>query len=209
MNSQDTTILAIRHGETAWNKATRIQGQLDIDLNDTGRQQAQAVGAALADEPISMVYSSDLCRAANTAQPLANARGLVVVPCEGLRERHFGEWQGQTYGDIEKNHPKAFARWRDREPAFAVTGAESLLVFMARIRATVRELASRHPGKTIALFSHGGCMDMMYRLATGVDLQAQRTWPISNAVVNRLRFDGETLHLLAWGEAGHLDALEA
>jgi probable phosphoglycerate mutase len=66
-----TRILAIRHGETAWNVDTRIQGQLDIDLNDTGRWQAQRVGHALAEEPIAAVYSSDLKRAFDTARAIA------------------------------------------------------------------------------------------------------------------------------------------
>lgn len=213
MQIQDTHILAIRHGETAWNKATRIQGQLDIPLNDTGLRQADAVGLALANDAIAAVYTSDLTRAVQTATPLAQAKALPLHTVAGLRERHFGVWQGETYGEIEHKYPTDFARWRVREPDFAVEGAESLRVFQARMAQAVQALAQQHPGQTIALFTHGGCLDILYRLATGLPLEAPRTWPISNAVVNRLRFchtgQPNGLQMVNWAEASHLDSLEA
>ena len=79
----------MRHGETAWNVDARIQGQLDIQLNDTGRWQAERVGWALATEPLSAVYSSDLGRAHETARRIAERVGQAVVPHQGLRERRF------------------------------------------------------------------------------------------------------------------------
>lgn len=213
MSSNDTLILAIRHGETAWNKATRIQGQLDIGLNETGLRQADAVGQALAGETVHAVYASDLSRATQTATPLARAKGLAIGPVQGLRERHFGLWQGETYGDIERKYPEDFARWRVREADFAVEGAESLCVLQARMTQTLQDLAQGHKGQTIAIFTHGGCLDIVYRLATGLPLQALRTWPISNAVVNRLRYvhsgPQAGLHLVSWAEANHLYSLEA
>jgi probable phosphoglycerate mutase len=96
---ESTRILAIRHGETAWNVDTRIQGQLNIGLNDTGLWQAQQVGKALADEPIVAIYSSDLDRAFTTAESIAQSnhslhqtsgQTYAVQPHTGLRERHFG-----------------------------------------------------------------------------------------------------------------------
>jgi probable phosphoglycerate mutase len=209
MPSLNTHIIAVRHGETAWNKAMRIQGHLDIDLNATGRAQAQAVARGLGNVSVDAVYSSDLGRAVATATPMAQAKGLVIHQLPGLRERHFGVWQGETYPDIEKNHPLEFARWRDREPAFAVQDAESLVVFQERIATVLTTLAVSHAGQTIAVFTHGGCLDIVYRLAHGIDLAAPRTWSIANAVVNRLVFDGERLHCLAWGQADHLDSVEA
>ncbi|MDQ5896293.1 MAG: 2,3-bisphosphoglycerate-dependent phosphoglycerate mutase, partial [Pseudomonadota bacterium] len=85
-----TRILAIRHGETAWNVDTRIQGQLDIPLNDTGRWQAERVAEALAGEEIAVLYASDLSRAAETAAAISRRIGLPVVHDQGLRERCFG-----------------------------------------------------------------------------------------------------------------------
>ena len=89
-----TRIIAVRHGETAWNADARIQGQRDIGLNETGRWQAQRVGHALAEEPITAVYSSDLERAHATAQSISEVKGVPVIPHEGLRERSFGMFVG-------------------------------------------------------------------------------------------------------------------
>lgn len=87
---QVTRILAVRHGETAWNRDTRIQGHTDIALNERGRWQAAQLAEALRDEPIAAVYASDLGRAFETAQAVARVKNLSVTPHQGLRERHFG-----------------------------------------------------------------------------------------------------------------------
>jgi probable phosphoglycerate mutase len=100
-----TRIIAIRHGETAWNVDTRIQGQLDIGLNETGRRQAHRVARALTGEPISAIYSSDLLRARDTARSIADATGQPLELHEGLRERGFGVFQGKTYAEIETTGP--------------------------------------------------------------------------------------------------------
>lgn len=102
---QTTRIIAIRHGETAWNVDTRIQGHLDIPLNDTGLWQARQVGQALADEPVAAIYSSDLQRAYATAQAVAQATGAPLTPERGLRERGFGDFQGRTFQQIERESP--------------------------------------------------------------------------------------------------------
>ena len=88
--NEATRILAIRHGQTAWNAAARIQGHTDIELDDTGQWQARRVAQALGDEDLQAIYSSDLARARDTAAPLAALHGLPVGIDEGLRERGFG-----------------------------------------------------------------------------------------------------------------------
>src|SRR5687767_2177200 len=101
-----TRIIAVRHGETAWNVDARIQGQLDIQLNDTGRWQARRVGLALSSEPLAAVYSSDLARAHETARCIADAAGVPVVPHTGLRERRFGMFEGRTFDEIHTTWPE-------------------------------------------------------------------------------------------------------
>ena len=103
---EPTRLIAVRHGETAWNVDTRIQGQLDIGLNATGVWQAQRAGAALADEPIGVVYASDLSRAWQTAQEIARPHGLAVQPEPGLRERAFGRFEGMSFAEIESTLPE-------------------------------------------------------------------------------------------------------
>ena len=89
--TEPTRVIAIRHGETAWNVDTRIQGQLDIPLSATGRWQAERLGNALRDEPITAIYASDLLRAWETAQYVSRATGVEVTREEALRERAIKE----------------------------------------------------------------------------------------------------------------------
>jgi len=202
---QFTRILALRHGETAWNQDSRIQGHLDIGLNDTGRWQAHRAAQALRDEDICAVYASDLSRAFETAQTIAAQRQLPVQPHAGLRERCFGEFEGKTWAELEAGWPDAAQAWRQRVPSFAPAGGETLLQLRERILGTLNELAERHQGEQILLVAHGGVMDILYRAATGVDLQAPRTWHLGNAAINRLLWTPDGLTLVGWGNTGHLE----
>jgi 2,3-bisphosphoglycerate-dependent phosphoglycerate mutase len=204
---QPTRILAIRHGETAWNVDTRIQGHLDIPLNDTGRRQARRLATALADEPLHAVYSSDLSRAHQTATALAQAVGLGVQPVPGLRERSFGHFEGRTFREIEAQWPDQALRWRQRDPEFCPAGGESLTTFYARVIEQAEALAALHAGETIALVAHGGVLDCLYRAATRVDLQAPRTWELANASINRLLHTPAGFTLVGWADTQHLQDL--
>ncbi len=200
-----TRIIAIRHGETAWNVDTRIQGQLDIPLNATGRWQAQRLGEALVGEPITAVYSSDLWRAYETALSVAGAVGLPITTAEGLRERGFGVFQGRTFAEIEAELPEQALLWRKRDPAFAPEGGECLNDFRDRVLACVGALAAQHPGELIAVVAHGGVMDVLYRAATGQGLQAPRTWALGNAAINRLLWTPQGFTLVGWADTQHLE----
>ncbi len=199
-----TLLFALRHGQTAWNAEQRIQGQLDIPLDDTGRWQAAQLAAALADAGISTIYSSDLQRALATAMPLAACSGAPVQVDARLRERGFGAFEGHSYADIERLWPAESARWRRREPGAGPEGGEPLEAFYARSVDTVCELAGRHLGQTIAIVAHGGVLDCLYRAAVGVALAAPRSWMIGNATINRLLFNGQRLSLVGWSDEGHL-----
>jgi probable phosphoglycerate mutase len=205
-----TRVFAIRHGETAWNVDTRIQGQLDIPLNDTGRWQAARLARALAGEPLHAIYTSDLGRAHQTAQALAAATGVPVVPDTGLRERGFGVFEGMTFKEIEQRWPEQSQRWRQRDPAFGPEGGETLAAFYERSIATATRLAAAHPGQAIALVAHGGVLDCLYRAGSRITLQAPRTWHLGNAGINRLLYTPEGFTLIGWGDTFHLedDALD-
>jgi 2,3-bisphosphoglycerate-dependent phosphoglycerate mutase len=205
MLDSSTRIIAVRHGQTAWNVDTRIQGQLDIGLNERGRWQAQRVAAALRDEPIAALYTSDLARAHQTAQPLAELIGLPLRPDTGLRERGFGAFEGKTFAQIEAEHPDDARRWRERDVHFRLGGhGESLTVFFERTVSTFKRLATAHPGEQIAVFAHGGVMDMLYRAASNIPLTAPRTWQLSNTAINRALFNGRGFSLVGWGDVQHL-----
>ncbi len=206
MTQNTTRIIAIRHGETAWNRDTRIQGHLDIPLNDTGRWQAERLARALAArDPITAVYTSDLLRAFETARAVSEAAGAPLVANEGLRERDFGVLQGKTFAEIEASLPDEALRWRKRDPLWEPPGGESLTAMQARVLQTVTELAAGHAGELIAMVAHGGVMDLLYRAATGQDLQAPRTWELGNAAVNRLLWTPQGLSLVGWADTSHLN----
>lgn len=202
---QATRIIAIRHGETAWNVDARIQGHLDIPLNDTGLWQAARTGAALAEEAVDAIYSSDLQRALRTAEAVAARVGVAVRPDTGLRERCFGSFEGHTFQEIAAEQPDKALRWRQRDPEFVPDGGgESLHMLRSRIQHTVDRLAAQHVGGQIVLVAHGGVMDALYRLATRQDHQTPRTWELSNAAINRLLWTPDGLSLVGWGDVRHL-----
>ena len=203
-----TRIVAIRHGQTAWNAEFRLQGQIDIPLDRVGQRQAASLAEALRDEGLSAVIASDLGRAWQTAQALAAPLGLPLSADPGLRERCFGVLEGQTRQQIDQQSPELARRWHSRDPDFAPEGAESLRVFYARTIAAVERLVAAHAGRTIALVSHGGVLDCLYRAATRTALEAPRSWILGNAAINRLLHTPQGFTLVGWDDAGHLEALE-
>lgn len=201
-----TRIIAVRHGETAWNVDTRIQGQTDIGLNDTGRWQAQRVGEALAGEAIDAIYSSDLSRAHQTAQAIATHSEVPVIAERGLRERCFGMFEGRTFDEIHQAWPEEALSWRKRIPDWAPPeGGESLLALRARVSGAVQAMAARHPGQQIVMVAHGGVLDSIYRLATGQEVNSPRTWQLPNGAINRLLWTTTGLTLVGWSDTRHLD----
>lgn len=202
---QATRIIAIRHGETAWNVSTRLQGHLDIALNAKGLWQAAQVARALEGEAIDAIYASDLLRAWQTASSIAQATEAPLIASQGLRERCFGSFEGKTYAELETRWPEESLRWRQRVPDWAPPGGESLLALRARISSTLDAMAAQHVGGQIVLVAHGGVMDALYRLGTGQELQSPRTWHLGNAAINRLLWTPEGLTLVGWGDTGHLE----
>jgi probable phosphoglycerate mutase len=200
-----TRIIAIRHGQTAWNAEMRMQGQLDTALDALGRWQAQQLAQALAHEPIDVIVTSDLSRAMQTAAPLAHAKKLRVRPERGLRERCFGVFEGFTYADIARHWPDDTARWRARDPSFAPARGESLAGFYERCVDVAQRLADEHAGRVIAWVTHGGVLDCLYRAAVRIALDAPRTWALDNASINRLLHVDQGLMLVGWGDVRHLD----
>lgn len=205
MQQAVTRLIIIRHGETAWNLDTRIQGHTDIPLNDKGLWQARRTGLALRDEGIDLIYSSDLRRAADTARAIAEACTVPLRFDTALRERHFGRFEGLTHDEISAQWPEEARRWRQRDPRYGPEGGEALEVFYARVVAAGRRLAFAHPGQTVALVAHGGVLDCFYRAATHVGLEAPRSWQIANASVNRLIHSPEGFGLVGWADTRHLD----
>jgi probable phosphoglycerate mutase len=202
-----TELLFIRHGETDWNKLQRFQGQIDVPLNEAGVRQAERLAARLAEERHDAFYSSDLLRARQTAARLASAWGLEPTAHEGLREQSFGVLEGLDVPTIKERHADLWARWLEHEADFALPGGESLRQFHRRVLDTVRELAEGHAGARLAVVTHGGVLDMLWRTAMGLPIAGLRNCEIPNTGLNRLRWTGGTLQIDTWADAAHLEGL--
>ncbi|MBK9359793.1 MAG: histidine phosphatase family protein [Rubrivivax sp.] len=204
LSAAATRVIAVRHGQTAWNAALRIQGHTDIPLDERGRWQAARLAQALAHETVHAVYSSDLQRARDTARAYAAGAGLAVHDVPGLRERRFGHFEGLSFDDIERHWPDDARRWRRREPDFAPGDGESLRDFHHRCVAACAALAARHRGQTILVVAHGGVLDCLYRAATRTSVDAPRSWQLGNATVNRLLHTDAGFTLVGWNDEQHL-----
>ena len=200
------TLLLIRHGETAWNAESRIQGQLDVPLSNAGIWQAGRLAQRLAGERIDAIFASDLARAWLTAQPIGQSRQIDPVPDLRLRERHFGIFQGHTLDEISTRWPSEFASWRERDPDWAIPEGESGQQFIDRVLHALDEIAHRHSGQTVAVVAHGGVLDVAYRHARGLAWNAPRQHLMANAALNRVTARAQPLQIevLDWGDVAHL-----
>ncbi len=201
-----TAFVVVRHGETFWNIDGRIQGHLDSRLTPTGRAQAQALAARLAGERLDALYSSDLGRARETAAPIAAATGLSPSFLATLRERTYGVFESLTWNEIEARYPAEYARLATRDASYAVPEGESAIAFRERLLATFAELGERHRGARLGIVTHGGALGMLYRVATGVALDAPRDYALPNAGINRFAWRDGRLVLESWGDVAHLAA---
>ncbi|MGH8794970.1 MAG: histidine phosphatase family protein [Stackebrandtia sp.] len=147
-------LIVLRHGQTAWNDNGRVQGISDVDLDDVGRRQAARAAPTLAKLRPSLIVSSDLSRALDTARAVADLVGTDVVIDKRLRERAYGPWEGLNHAEIEAAFPKEFAAWKARKP-FEQDGIESPVEVAARGKEVLEDYASRL-GETALLVSHGG-----------------------------------------------------
>jgi broad specificity phosphatase PhoE len=160
-----STLLLVRHGETDWNRDGRWQGHSDTHLNDSGREQA----ARLADEldGVDVIYSSDLARARETAEIVAERVDLPVHLDPRLRERAFGAWEGKTGPEIESEFAAAHAQWLAGGPG--ADDAEPFAEFAARVESFLAEVVARHPDETVLIVAHGGSIRVIHARAQGVD----------------------------------------
>jgi probable phosphoglycerate mutase len=199
-----TRLCIIRHGETDWNVEKRIQGHTDIPLNAVGRAQALAMAFSAAHQRFHAIYSSDLMRAMETAQVLAQREDLVVNPLPQLRERHFGLFQGITAAQGAERYPEAYAHYMARDLDYSFETGESLCQFAERVAGGIDWLVRHHSGQTIAAVSHSGVLDVVYRRATGRPLQTPRDFVIPNCALNWFHFDSQGWHLESWADRHYL-----
>ncbi|MBA3350776.1 MAG: histidine phosphatase family protein [Actinobacteria bacterium] len=181
MESSSTKLLVVRHGITEWNRAGLAQGTADIDLDEEGREQADAVADRLASFEIDAVFSSDLKRAVQTAEPIAARHGLKVVQDPDFREVDQGEWTGLTTREIRRRWPDL---WGPARHYSARPGGESPGGVRRRMLRGITRVARDHPRETVVIVSHGAAIRWLSAEALGYDdRHAARIRGLSNGGV--------------------------
>ena len=199
-------LVVVRHGETHWNVASRIQGHADSPLTAAGEAQAAAIAARLATERFDRLLSSDLGRALATARAIAARTGHPIVADARLRERNYGVAEGLTYGEIGVHYPEVFSRVRDTDPDYVVPGGESRRQLFERVRDAFESLAREHDGLRVAVVCHGGVLAALYRHVRAIPVSAPQAIPIPNASYNALAFESGAWTVEAWADTAHLEA---
>jgi probable phosphoglycerate mutase len=183
-----TRLCLIRHGETAWNAEKRLQGHTDIPLNMRGENQARQMAQALKDTRLTfdVLYTSDLKRALDTASAIVQLFGVVAQVDSNLRERHFGALQGLSINEAPLLRPDIWQAHIIRDLDHELEGGESIRQFALRIQESLDRIEEQHSGKTILMVSHGGMLEMMYRIANNQSLSTERVASVPNASINWL-----------------------
>lgn len=208
----------IRHGQTDWNLAHRIQGAKDIPLNETGRKQAGMLAEGMKDRPVDSVYTSPLLRARETAQYVADYQGVQVYMVRGLEEINYGKWEGLTMRQIRFFHPVAYKKWR-KDPVYgAPYGGESQMDVIKRT-AMAMEAVKQHillygaeesdesdKIKAAAVVLHGASLVCLLQWLLRDEEVLEENMAVENASITTLEWDTseDRFRLLGINDVRHL-----
>ena len=199
-----TQVIIIRHGQTHWNLKLIRQGHLDSPLTEKGIAQAKALGERLMRESFTTLYSSDLGRAVQTAQMIAQVTGHKIVTDARLRERHLGIFQGLNGDELREKYPEEYRLHRTVGPSYVIPGGESVQQQVARNVDYLVEIAEKHSGETIVVVTHGGVLSGFFRHALSIPLEAPRRFEFMNASLNVFAYEAGNWMLRTWGDVSHL-----
>lgn len=207
--SNRTQLVVIRHGETEWNVRGIWQGQQNSPLTDQGMRQAKAVAERLRKFPVAAVYSSDLGRCIQSAQPTVDALSLKLSLDERLRERSFGVLEGMDKQESQRRYPGIWEELGRKDIDFAPEGGESLRQKQTRFEAVFLDLAKRHAGQCIAVFTHGGGVDALVRMVLNLSLSAERKYTLWNSALNVVTWEEQLWTLDTLGDVAHLHGMQS
>ncbi len=202
----ETELFLIRHGQTAWNRDHRIQGQQDVDLDDAGRAQAEALTSAMHRIQPDVVHSSDLVRALSTARIATGLPDSSIHTSPALRERCFGIYETFTQEEIRRKWDPGFFTPDRGEPDGSIEGAEEIHEFQMRCVRALESVVKDHPGQRIAVFTHGGVIRSWVCYWLEIPMTAPRRFKVTNTSIHQFLSDP----VLGWvagclGDTRHLE----
>lgn len=198
----------IRHGQTDWNLTGRIQGSLDIPLNENGRNQAERLTKAMKERPVTAVFSSPMKRAAETARWVAESASsdekVPVIYVKELSEISYGDWEGQTMEEILENHGEEYEKWWKDPENGAPPGGESMVQIMERCKTAWEKILKEAKGD-VAVVSHGAVLEYLFFLVSGRKIE-EETGVVDNASITSFEYSIQTKQavLLEWNFKLHL-----
>jgi probable phosphoglycerate mutase len=200
-----TELWILRHGETEWNLAGRLQGSGDSPLTERGQQQGEAAAVALAARgPIDALYSSDLGRAERTARTIGRVIQIEPRIDPGLREISYGGLEGRTWAEIERDFPEIHRSLVEHPATFAPPGGESRQALQRRVVAALTAIAAAHPGQRVAVVTHGGALTAFLRAVVGIPLEVPAAFRSMNCALHHFDYEQERFRLITWGLIEHL-----
>lgn len=201
------TFTLIRHGESVWNGERRIQGSQDPGLSPRGQRQADLLVARLQPhlpKGVAAVYTSPLRRAAETAERVAGALTLPMVPEPDFREICLGRWEGMTVPGIQAAFPGTYERWLEDPLAFPAPDGERLEAFARRVVGAFQRMQAAHPGADVIVVSHGGVIKALLCHFLGLGMRALFRIKQDNTAMNQVQVEGEVRRVLLVNDTCHL-----
>ena len=194
----------VRHGATDWNQAGRILGQIDVPLNADGRAQAQLVAQRLVHAGITALYSSDLLRAYETAQIIGRATGLPVIQKPGLREIHFGAWQGLTVEQLRARDPDIYAARRANPYDVPPPGGQTWRQFYQRTVQALHDILQATTAQRLIVATHSGVCTVLGLEALGLGYTGKRTFGNANCAIHTIAVAGDRWQAVTLNDVSHL-----
>ena len=206
-----TRLFLVRHGQSAGNAEGRFGGHSPTPLSDLGRQQAEITAQAFAKEKIHAIYSSDLLRAVQTAEPLAKTLDLPIIATPAFRERKVGVLEGLTFEESRAAHPRDYYALINRNIHHVITGGESYRQLLRRATKELHEVLNNHQGENVVIFSHTGAICYLTLYLIGAINRQTKTTPwlvTSNCGINRFEIRGrDNVRVHAFNDTRHLQQI--
>lgn len=183
-----TKIYLVRHGQTEWNKLSKVQGRTDIELSKRGVLQAKQLAKRLSEENIDVIYSSSLKRALKTAEIIAEVKNCSINKSDKYQEICLGPWEGLTINEIKESYGEHFRLYREDPSNFSLPGAETFLELSERTYNSIMEIVCTHVGKSILIVSHGTAIKAALIRILDIDIKNYTKFRIDNASISVIGF---------------------